>query len=43
MGIMVYALLWVMQDLSHQPRGFGLSLQGVGGLLPGPIGFRGSG
>ena len=29
MGIMAYALLWVMQDLYHQPWGLGFRVQGV--------------
>ena len=29
MGIMVYSLLWVMQDLYHQPY-FGLRLESLG-------------
>ena len=35
MGIMVYSLVWVVQDLDHQPYFLGLGFRGLGfiGLL----------
>ena len=36
MGIMVYSLLWVMQDFVHQPKDLGLQEFRIEGLgLPG--------
>ena len=40
MGIMVYSLLWVMQDLFHQPYGLGMAfIQRSRGSRGGLAGF----
>ena len=41
MGIMVYSLLWAIQDLYHQPfHSLGSLVFGIRGFGVGPVGFE---